>query len=628
VSTLVPTLIPLELLFEAATRDRPALSPDGHRIAYVGAHGGEVALWIAHSDDLTRARTVWDSSLGRLGEFAWSFDGRWLVFLADRSGRERWAVHAADVLTGSVRRLSPPAQARGIWLSEERPHTMATSLCLERPGRRDLYTIDLETGDSARSASDPGLHQWIVDQGLRPLAGLFLRPDASYALRRRLPDGGWRQVLDIPAEDAVDLAVVGVTDGGSVLLLTSLGADTRRLLCVELETATWTEVAGDPDYDISASSVGLDGVWLRPGTPALQAFAVEPDRLRHTFLDQGFERALLGTPGHSRGAPFVASRSHDDHRWLVGVAVDDRPVPYYLLDRHSGAVRLLFEHRPELSRFQLARTEPFSFRARDGTLLRGYLTAPPGATPPLPTVVVVHGGPWARETWRFNPEVQWLANRGYLTLQINHRGSTGYGKRFREAGNREWGGRMQDDLVDGVRWAIARRQADPTRLGIYGWSYGGYAALMAASDDQVQFACAIAASAPCDLLRFVEDTPAYWRSLRAVLVRQVGDPDQDRERLRVRSPIHRTARFRCPVLLVHGANDPRVDVATVRGLAAALQREGHPYELLLLADEGHGVRRPVNRLRWHAAAERFLADHLGGRTETRLPVAQSEKQTT
>jgi dipeptidyl aminopeptidase/acylaminoacyl peptidase len=261
--------------------------------------------------------------------------------------------------------------------------------------------------------------------------------------------------------------------------------------------------------------------------------------------------------------------------------------------------------------------EPFSLTARDGLELHGYLTAPHGAEPSeRPTVLFVHGGPWARDTWGYDPTVQWLANRGYLVLQINFRGSTGYGKAFVNAGDREWGAAMHDDLLDTVDWAVASGYADPKRVGIYGGSYGGYAALVGATFTPDRFACAVDLVGPSNLRTLIEAIPPYWAPMVAQLHRRVGNPDEDAEFMWERSPLSRVDEVAIPLLIAQGANDPRVKQTESEQIVAALTERGIPHEYLLIEDEGHGFVKPENRMRFYAAMEAFLAEHLGGRAET------------
>jgi dipeptidyl aminopeptidase/acylaminoacyl peptidase len=288
-------------------------------------------------------------------------------------------------------------------------------------------------------------------------------------------------------------------------------------------------------------------------------------------------------------------------------------VPFYAYDRSSGTSQFLFEHQPALSGYQLAAMEPFSFQARDGLTIHGYLTFPPGAErSQLPAVLNVHGGPWARDRWGFGPEAQWLANRGYLCIQVNFRGSTGYGKAFINAGDREWGAAMQDDLSDAVAYVIGLGWADPARVAIYGGSYGGYAALAGAAFTPGLYACAVDIVGPSNLITLIETIPPYWAPLIAQFHNRVGNPETDRDFLWSRSPLSAADRITVPLLIAQGANDPRVKQAESEQIVAALEKAGIDHEYMLFPDEGHGFAKPENRLRFYGAAEQFLARHLGG----------------
>jgi dipeptidyl aminopeptidase/acylaminoacyl peptidase len=300
----------------------------------------------------------------------------------------------------------------------------------------------------------------------------------------------------------------------------------------------------------------------------------------------------------------------------VGFTNDTGPIPYFAYDRRTKEARLLFEHRPSLRRYELAAMEPFSYEARDGLAIHGYLTFPVGEPRArLPTVLVVHGGPWARDEWGFQPETQWLANRGYLCVQVNFRGSTGYGKAFVNAGDREWGAKMHDDLVDAVASVVDRGLADPARVAIYGGSYGGYAALVGAAFTPELFRAAIDVVGPSNLETLIRSIPPYWAPLIAQFHTRVGNPDTESEFLWSRSPLSRVKDIKVPLLIAQGANDPRVKQAESEQIVAALTEAGIDHEYLLFPDEGHGFAKPENRLRFYAAAERFLARHLGGRAE-------------
>src|SRR6516225_1739302 len=347
--------------------------------------------------------------------------------------------------------------------------------------------------------------------------------------------------------------------------------------------------------------------------------------------DPGDWRKLLTIPAEDATSSDVVSFSGDGRSllmisaagsntgrltWLVGFTNDTGPVPYFMYDRASRTGRFLFEHQPALSGYELAPMEPFSYQARDGLEINGYVTFPPGlGRSGLPAVLNVHGGPQARDTWGYDPQAQWLANRGYLCIQVNYRGSTGYGKAFVAAGDREWGGKMHDDLVDAVGYAVERGWADPSRVAIYGGSYGGYAALVGAAFTPGVFCCAVDIVGPSNLKTLLGTVPPYWVPVIAQLYRRVGNPETDVDFLWSRSPLSRARDIRIPLLIAQGANDPRVKQAESEQIVAALKEAGIDYEYMLFPDEGHGFAKPENRLKFYTAAERFLARYLGGRAE-------------
>jgi len=390
-------------------------------------------------------------------------------------------------------------------------------------------------------------------------------------------------------------------------------------------------IAEDPRFDLAS-------VAFHPTEHRAQAAAFTGARREWRVLDDevrgDFERLLAADDGDLS----IVDRTLEDRTWLVAWSHDTGPVSYHLWDRTRRDLQFLFVHRAALVDLPLAPMEPVRFEARDGLELHGYLTRPRFGDAPWPLVLAVHGGPWARDTWGFDPEAQWLANRGYACLQVNYRGSTGYGKSFLAAGDREWGGRMQDDLSDAVLWAVRRGVADPERVAIWGGSYGGYAALAGVTFTPALYRCGVAIVGPSNLLTFLDSVPPYWESFRAMLDRRVGrlpryasgeragqvkdeaDLTEAERRelafLRDRSPLFHADRVRCPMLIAQGANDPRVKKAESDQFVAAMRERGLDVEYVVYEDEGHGFARPENRLDFYRRAERFLARHLGGRCET------------
>jgi dipeptidyl aminopeptidase/acylaminoacyl peptidase len=385
--------------------------------------------------------------------------------------------------------------------------------------------------------------------------------------------------------------------------------NTGRLVRVDLASGDTEVLFEDPDVDV-------EGAVLHPDTREPQIVEVVKDRAEYHVLDPSVAADCEAIRALHTGDPGLTGRDEADQTWLVAFNDDAGPIRYYAYDRASRAGRFLFESRPQLSRYELAHMEPFSYTSRDGLTVHGYITFPPGGERTgLPAVLNVHGGPQVRDAWGWDPEAQWLANRGYLHVQVNYRGSTGYGKAFVNAGDREWGAKMQDDLTDAVRYVVGQGWADPDRVAIYGGSYGGYAALAGAAFTPDVFRCAVDIVGPSNLQTLLESIPPYWAPMKAQLYKRVGNPETDQEFLWSRSPLSRARDIRIPLLIAQGANDPRVKQAESEQIVAALAEAGIDYEYMLFPDEGHGFAKPENRLKFYAAAERFLAKHLGGRFE-------------
>src|SRR6266536_781191 len=562
-------LIPRQVLFGNPERISPRISPDGTQLAWIAPSDGVLNVWVAPAGtgqgegiDWSAARVVTDDSDRGIRMFAWAHDGRHLLYLQDTGGDENWRLHDVDLATMQRRDLTPFDNVQTQLIAGEKkfPTEILVGLNRDNPQLHDVYRLDLTTGELTKEVENPGFVGWVADSQLVVRAGVAPQPDGGLVLMVRGGDGDeWRSLLSIDAEDALTSGPVAFSeDGTSMLVMSSVGTNTGRLVRLNLATIRALH-PGDPSFDDADDT---------------------------------------------------------DATWLIRFTTDTGAVPFFSYDRETRTGRFLFETRPELARYELAPMEPFSFTARDGLTIHGYASFPPGAgREGLPTVLNVHGGPWARDAWGFDPEAQWLANRGYLCIQVNYRGSTGYGKAFVNAGDREWGGRMHDDLVDAIAHITGQGWADPARIAIYGGSYGGYAALVGAAFTPELFRCAVDIVGPSNLKTLIETVPPYWAPMISQFHRRLGDPAKDADFLWSRSPLSRADNISIPLLIAQGANDPRVKQAESEQIVAALKAAGIDHEYMLFPDEGHGFAKPENRLRFYAAAERFLAKHLGGRAE-------------
>jgi dipeptidyl aminopeptidase/acylaminoacyl peptidase len=610
-------LIPRSVLFGNPERTNPQLSPDGTQLAWIAPLDGVLNVWTApiaaSGVEWDTARAITDDADRGIRFCAWAHDNRHVVYIQDAGGDENWRLHDVDLPTGQRRDLTPfeGIHAMVVGTSKRKPGEILVGINKDNPQLHDVYRLDLASGELVKEVENPGFAGWVSDEDLVVRGALRPQPDGSFDLLvRDSGDGDWRTLLSIPAEDATSSDVVAFSaDGQSLLMISAAGSNTGRLTRVDLATGAETVITEDPDADVS-------GVILHPDTLEPQVVTILKERTEYVVLDESLGDDLKAMRALHTGDPRFTGRDDADTVVLAGFTNDAGPVPYYLFDRATKTAAFLFEHQPALSGYELAPMEPFTFTARDGLVVHGYVTFPPGrGRVGLPAVLNVHGGPQARDAWGFHSEAQWLANRGYLCVQVNYRGSTGYGKAFTAAGDREWGAKMHDDLIDAVDYIVAQGWADRSKVAIYGGSYGGYAALVGAAFTPDVFCCAVDIVGPSNLKTLLESIPPYWAPAAAALFRRVGHPEHDVEFLWSRSPLSRARDIKIPLLIAQGANDPRVKQAESEQIVAALTEAGIEHEYMLFPDEGHGFAKPENRITFYTAAERFLARYLGGRFE-------------
>ncbi|MFQ5704875.1 MAG: S9 family peptidase [Gemmatimonadales bacterium] len=606
-------LIPREVLFGNPERAGPQISPDGRRLAYLAPVDGvlNVLVGTLGEDDYTPVTRDRDRGVR---VYFWAHDCEHILYLQDRGGDENWRLFRVDLETELESDLTPyeDIQVQVMKHEKSHPHDLLIAMNKEDQTLHDVYHLDLRTGILKLVAKNPGnVAGWVVDSDLRVRGANASTDDGGFDLLiRDTDDAEWRTLVSWNAEDSLASGPVGFSgDGRSLYMLDSRNANAAQLVQLDIESGETRVLVGDPEYDVG-------DIVIHPDTKEVQMVSFVKAREEHVVLDESIQDDIDTISRVSPGDFAIYNRTHDDDMWLVGFNQDDQPLAYYTYDRNDKTARFLFHSRPALADYDLTSMRPISFESRDGLAIHGYLHIPPGTRGErLPMVLNVHGGPWHRDTWGYDPEAQWLANRGYAVLQVNFRGSTGYGKRFLNAGDKEWGGRMHDDLVDAVRWATDRGIADPDRIAIYGGSYGGYAALVGATFTPELFKCAVDIVGPSNLITFIDTIPAYWSTYLTMLHKRVGNPATEEEFLKSRSPLSRVDQIRIPMLIAQGANDPRVKQAESEQIVAAMRDKGIDHEYLLFEDEGHGFAKPENRLKFYAVAERFLAKHLGGRIE-------------
>ncbi|KAF0244204.1 MAG: dipeptidyl aminopeptidase/acylaminoacyl [Planctomycetota bacterium] len=604
-------LIPLETFFGNPTFAQPALSPDGRAIVYLAPLEGVMNAWVRPVSGGEARPLTFDRKRG-IPMAWWAMNGEQVMFMRDADGDENFHLFAVPASGGDAVDLTPFDGAKANLIGRHPDFPDEILVAVNDRDRRlfDAWRIDTRTGRRTLEVlNDIGASALNSDQRLCVRLASVATPDGGKVLRHRDGQGApWTDLLTFPSEDALGSGVIGFADDHrTAWVVSSHGAETLELRALDTGSGRQTVIASDPEADV-------EHVIRHPRTGAIRAVAFDRDRLAWKAVDPSVAADYETLPGVNAGDFAVIGQSIEDRTWLVAFEQDRGSAAYYLWDRAAQRASLLGYARPELEGLPLAEMKPVRFPARDGLPLRGYLSVPRDAEPrALPAVLLVHGGPWHRDSWGWQPQVQWLANRGYAVLQVNFRGSPGFGKRFLNAANREWGGRMQDDLTDAVRWLVAQGVADPKRVGIYGGSYGGYAALAGMTFTPELFACGVAICGPSNLISFVKTVPPYWTTMLSMMHHRIGNPDLDADFLKSRSPLFHIDRLRAPLLVGQGANDPRVVRAESLQMVEALRSAGKEVEYIEFADEGHGFARPENRMTFQRAAEKFLAKHLGGR---------------
>ncbi len=614
-------LISRQVLFGNPDKASARVSHDGSKLSYLAPKDGVLNVFVGPIDDPPAAKPVTDDKQRGIRIYFWAYDNKHILYLQDSKGDEDWHVYSVNLDSGETKDLTPldkvAAQIEGV--SEKFPGEIMIGLNDRDPQFHDVYRVNIETGERELVQKNTEFAGFVVDDDFKVRFASKMMPDGS--IQYYQPDGqdGWKEFVNVGPEDTLTTSVAGFDKTGQKLYLTdSRKRDTSAL--VEFDLAS-----GEEKVLASHEKADIDGVIAHPTEKNIQAVSFDYERPEWQILDPAIEDDIKYLKTVAEGELQVTSRTQDDKLWVVAYVMDDGPVRYYLYDHPNKKAEFLFTNRKSLEDQPLAKMHPVVIKARDGLELVSYLTLPTAADPdqngrpeePLPTVLLVHGGPWGRDAWGYDTEHQLLANRGYAAISVNYRGSTGFGKDFTNAGDKQWAAKMHDDLIDAVDWAIAEKIADPKKIAIMGGSYGGYATLVGLTFTPEKFACGVDVVGPSNLFTLLSTIPAYWAPMIQMFKDRVGDPttEEGRRLLNERSPLNLADKIQRPLLIAQGANDPRVKQAEADQIVAEMKKNGIPMTYVLFPDEGHGFARPENNLAFYAVAEAFLAKQLGGRFE-------------
>jgi dipeptidyl aminopeptidase/acylaminoacyl peptidase len=615
-------LIERSKLFGNPSRSGASLSPNGEWLSWLAPRDGVMNIWVAPVADLAAAKPLTASKDRPIRQSFWSPDSSMVMYVQDKGGDENFLLYGIDIASGLERTLTPFEKTRVqvINVSPLIKDRILVGLNNRDARWHDVHSLELKTGKLTEIMRGDGYAGFLADANLA--IRMALRPNA---------DGGYdfftvnnntveeKPIASTTLEDSLTTQPGGfTTDGKTLYWIDSRGRNTAALIAQDVATGK-TRVIGE------SSRADISNAMSNPKTGEIEAYAVTYLRDEWVAIDPKIGADLTWLRERLKGDVSVTTRTEDDQLWTVAVDPVVSSPSVHLFDRKQRKLTELYVSRPELAGAPLQTMHPIELKSRDGLTLPSYLTLPPGSDrngdgrpeAPVPLVLLVHGGPWARDDFGYNPYHQWLANRGYAVLSVNYRGSTGFGKSFIEAANLEWAGKMHDDLIDAVQWAIDQKVSPADKIAIMGGSYGGYATLVGLTFTPTIFACGVDIVGPSNLETLLKTIPPYWTAGIQQFHRRMGNPNtpEGLALLKERSPLYKAGNIVKPLLIGQGANDPRVNQAESDQIVSAMQQKGIPVTYVLFPDEGHGFARPDNNIAFNAVTENFLATCLGGRAE-------------
>ena len=620
-------LIPRSVLFGNPQKASARISPNGKWLSFLAPVDGILNVWVAPADDLDAAKPVTDDKKRDIRGHSWAYSGDYILYSQDKEGDENWHVYATNVETGETKDLTPVenVHARILDVSQKFPNELLVGLNDRIPQLHDVYRVNIETGERELVQENQGVAAYVTDDDFRIRFAFTFTPDGGQVLLKPQTEGEtgagaeWDEFMKAGPEDAMTTGPAGFDKTGKILYVQdSRDRNTGALFSVDIASGETNLIAEDARADVGE-------LLVHPTEKTIQAVGFTYSRREWTILDDSIRPDLDYLATVEDGELIVTSRTLDDQWWTVAFLLDNGPLKFYLYDRANKQCKFLFSSRDDLDDYELVKMHTPVIKSRDGLNLVSYLTLPADSDPDgngrpneaLPMVLDVHGGPWARDDWGYNSTHQWLANRGYAVLSVNYRGSTGFGKNFINAANGEWSGKMHDDLIDAVNWAVDQGIAQRDKVCIMGGSYGGYATLVGMTFTPEVFACGVDIVGPSSLVTLMENVPEYWMPFMPVMKVRVGDVDTEEGKadLLQRSPLTLVDKIERPLLIGQGANDPRVTQLEADQIVEAMTAKKIPVTYVLYPDEGHGFSGEQNRMSFNAVTEAFLAEHLGGEFE-------------
>lgn len=614
------TLIPRDIIFGNPDKARVKLSPNGEFMSFLAPYQGVLNIWVAPIKDVQNAKPITSETDRGIRDYYWGFTNQHIIYTKDTDGDENYKIYSQNLNDEKVTLLTPEKGVKALILQMDYkfPNEIIVGANDNDPRFFNVYKYNFITGERELLLQNDKYDSVIVDSDYKIRFATLINDNGDREYFQFI-DNSWTHFMTVSFEDSDTTDIVDFDKTGNIIYLQdSRNRNTSAIEALDLKTGNISIIAEDDKADSSILTI-------HPTEKNIQIVASNYEKIEYTIIDPNIkgDMEFLATLGD--GQIFILDRTIDDKFWAVALLKDDYPIKYYIYDRQNHKADFLFTNSKALESYKLSPMHPVIIKSRDGLSLVSYITFPKNAKidqnlrpqKPLPMILNVHGGPWSRDVWGFDPETLFLADRGYAVLSVNYRGSSGFGKNFSNAGNLQWGKKMHDDLIDGVNWAIQNKIADPQKIVIMGGSYGGYAALSGITLTPDVFAGAVDIVGPSNLLTLVKNFPPYWHSFIKTMKKRIGDWDTEegKQALMEVSPLFHVDKITKPLLIGQGANDPRVTQLESDQIVASMKKRNIPVVYALYKNEGHGFYQPGNRISFYAITEQFLAKILNGKAE-------------